>query len=506
MSHLPSRRVLLRACTFGVGSLAGGALLAACGGGATGQVASTSAAAPPATAATVTAPATSAAAPSSAAATTAAPATTLASQVTTSQAGSSSTATVSAASKSAAASGKIRFSYTPGNDFQTVYTKLASQFQAQNPGTQVAVEGTWNWDNNKYLVQASGGDAADVVWSDETYAPELYVAGATRALDDFIAVDHQYNPSDYFPNAIAALKFQGKQIGLVMEWGAYILWYNKSLFDQMGQKPPDATWTWDKFLSTAQALTKPSSDPQVFGQYGFETRNHQNVWSPWIWGAGGDLFSADGLKCTMDSPEAIAGIQYWLDLVHKSKVAPTAKELSDRKLGSNAFGLTGKIGMVFNAIYYLPTYSKATSFEWDIAPMPQGPKAHFTTMPTDALAMWKETRSPDTAWTFMRYLVSEEAEKLYVTGNLPGMPAHKAAADLILKQSGPPASKQVFYDAFQYAKPAFTTPYGQNAINVLQDQGKFGDMWTQGLPARDVLTAAMPTVNAAMQTQINAKK
>lgn len=506
MAHLLSRRVLLRTCTIGVGAFAGGALLAACGGGsATGQIASTSAAAPPTTISTSTT------APLATAVTTSAPAATAASpiansQVTSSQAVTSPTASVSAAPKSAAAAGKIRFSYTPGNDFQTVFTKLASQFEAQNPGTQVTTEGTWNWDNNKYLVQASGGDAADVVWSDETYAPELYIAGATRALDAFIAVDHQYQPSDYFPNALAALNYQGKQIGLVMDWGAYVLWYNKSLFDQMGQKLPDATWTWDTFLSTAQALTKPSGNPQVFGQYGFETRNHQNVWSPWIWGAGGDLFSADGLKCVMDSPEAIAGIQYWLDLVHKFKVAPTAKELSDNKLGTNAFGLTGKIGMVFNAIYFLPTYSKATSFEWDIAPIPQGPKGHFTTMPTDALAMWKDTRSPDTAWQFMRYLVSAQAEQLYVSSNLPGMPVEKTAAQLILKKAGPPASKQVFYDAFAYSKPSFTTPYGQNAINILQTQGKFGDMWTQGLPAHDVMAAAMPTVNAAIQAQVNAKK
>ena len=500
-----TRRVLLRTGAISVGAFAGGALLAACGGSgsATGQAASTSAAALATAAAAVST--SSAAAAATKAVSTSASATTAASQATSSKAVTSPTASVAAATKSAAPAGKIRFSYVGGQPNDTVFSKLAGQFNAQNPGAQVSVEGTWNWDNNKYLVQASGGDAADVVWSSETYAPQLSIAGATSDLDSYIAKDAQFKASDYFQTVLDAYKYQGKQVGLPILWGAYVMWYNKTLFDIAGQAAPDATWTWDTFLAAAKALTKPSSDPAVFGQYGFETRNHQNVWSPWVWGTGGDLFSADGLTCTLSSPESIAGMQYVLDLMHKWKVAPTAKDLAAQKL-TEAFGPTGKVAMIWNAIYLLPTYNKYTSFEWDIAPIPKGPHAYFTTNPTSGLAMWKGTHAPDTAWEFMRYLVSEEAEKLYVTSGVSGMPVQKAAAQLILTQPGPPAHKQVFYDAFAYAKPAFTTPYGQNAINILQSQGKFGDMWTQGLPAQDVLTAAMPLVNAAIQAQITAKK
>ncbi len=41
------------------------------------------------------------------------------------------------------------------------------------------------------------------------------------------------------------------------------------------------------------------------------------------------------------------------------------------------FGITGKVGMVFNAIYFLPTYRQAEGLqqiEWDVAPIPKGPK------------------------------------------------------------------------------------------------------------------------------------
>jgi len=71
--------------------------------------------------------------------------------------------------------------------FDKVYTGLANQFQQQHSGTQVSAEGTWNWDNNKFIVQAAGGNAADVVWSDETYDTQLFTAGVTSALDSYLA-------------------------------------------------------------------------------------------------------------------------------------------------------------------------------------------------------------------------------------------------------------------------------------------------------------------------------
>jgi len=94
-----------------------------------------------------------------------------------------------------------------------------------------------------------------------------------------------------------------------------------------------------------------------------------------------------------------------------------------------------------------------------------------------------------------------------ITGGVDGMPVNKAAAQLILKQPGPPANKQAFYDVFQYAKPTFTDPYGQEAINVLQTQGKFGDMWNNDLNVHDTLTAAVPLMNKSITEQIaNQKK
>jgi hypothetical protein len=302
-SSAVSRRRFIQAALGAAGSVA---VLSACGGAATAP--------PPATVAQAsTAPVVSAVAQT---------VVVTSAQVKTVTVAVTQTVTASAAAP-AAVPGKVRFSYTPGVAFDKVYQGLASQFQQQHSGTQVSAEGTWNWDNNKFIVQAAGG----------------------------------------------------------------------------------------------------------------------------------------------------------------------------------------KVGMVYNGIYFWNGYKQNQSLDFDITFIPHGPKSNATNLPTDGLVMWKGSRVPDLAWQFMKFLVSQPAEEQYVTGGVDGMPVNKAAAQLVLKQPGPPANKQAFYDVFQSAKPTFTDPYGQAAIGVLQDQGKFGNMWNNDLNVHDTLTAAVPLMNKSIADQIaNQKK
>lgn len=43
---------------------------------------------------------------------------------------------------------------------------------------------------------------------------------------------------------------------------------------------------------------------------------------------GGHVFSEDGTRCVIDSPEAIAGVQFMLDLIYKYRISPTPVEQS----------------------------------------------------------------------------------------------------------------------------------------------------------------------------------
>jgi multiple sugar transport system substrate-binding protein len=389
--------------------------------------------------------------------------------------------------------GTVRFSHLGQKPHPDVFTKLASQFQQQNPGVTVLAEPTWNWDNAKFIAEAVGGDTSDIV---------------VKEVDGYLSRDKSFKMGDYYDTVVNAYKFRGKQAGLPVNFGAYVMHYNKTLFERAGRKLPDDTWTWDTFLDAAKALTRPSTDG-TFGQYGFETRLHENVYSSWLWNAGGDLFNAEGTKALFDKPESIEGMQYLVDLLHRHRVAVAPeviqKQTGSNPYGNNTFGLTGKVAMVFNAIYYLPTYRQSEGLqqmEWEVAPIPKGPKGRTTTNPTAGLTMWSGSKSPDATWGFMRYLISEEASKTYVEMQIDGLPVHKGAADLVLKDSRPPKSKQIYIDAYKYAKPAFTTPYGQRAKTEYNNAIR--PMFLEGGQIKTAVAEAMTKINAAIEEEMAA--
>jgi len=405
--------------------------------------------------------------------------------------------------------GAVRFSHLAQKPHPDVFTKLASEFQQQNPGVTVTAEPTWSWDNAKFIAEAVGGDTSDLVWTSENFVTPLFAKGVVREVDAYMSKDRSFKLADYYDTVIGAYKFRGKQVGMPVNFGAYVMHYNKTLFERAGRKLPDDTWTWDTFLEAAKALTRPATDG-TFGQYGFETRLHENVYSSWLWNAGGDLFNPEGTRQLFDKNESIEGMQYLVDLLHRHRVAISPEVIlkqtgANSPYGTNTFGLTGKVGMVFNAIYFLPTYRQAEGLqqmEWDIAPIPKGARGRTTTNPTAGVTMWSGSKSPDAAWAFMRYLVSEEASKIYVDMQIDGLPVHKGAADLVLKDSRPPKSKQIYIDAYKYARPAFTTPYGQRAKTEYNNAIR--PVFLEGGQVRPAVMEALPKIQSALDEEIAA--
>ncbi|MBA7582206.1 hypothetical protein ES708_24130 [subsurface metagenome] len=56
----------------------------------------------------------------------------------------------------------------------------------------------------------------------------------------------------------------------------------------------------------------------------------QYIWYPWLWQAGGDLYSPDLTKVAFNSPEGIEAAKFLYDLKFKDKVIPDITTLIQR--------------------------------------------------------------------------------------------------------------------------------------------------------------------------------
>ena len=104
----------------------------------------------------------------------------------------------------------------------------------------------------------------------------------------------------------------------------------------------------------------------------------------------------------------------------------------------------------------IPGYSDA-KFKWDIAPMPKGPAGQATSVNSAGFVVGKASKNPDAAFEFLKYVLSEPAQKrLAELGFACPVLKSVAESDAFLKQKTP-IDQKIFLDSLAYAhmKPVF---------------------------------------------------
>jgi hypothetical protein len=102
------------------------------------------------------------------------------------------------------------------------------------------------------------------------------------------------------------------------------LWFHKDLIENAGVTMPAGAWTWNDAIPILQKLTQRSADGRVT-RYGL-VFDWDNNYLQFIYQWGGRMYTPDGTRPRLDSPEAIAAVQFMQDLIFKHHVAPGAAE------------------------------------------------------------------------------------------------------------------------------------------------------------------------------------
>jgi multiple sugar transport system substrate-binding protein len=347
--------------------------------------------------------------------------------------------------------GEATISYSIWGDPQEIANQQAivDAFHATNPEITVNVDvSDWEpyWD--KLQTSIAGGAAPDVFAMDGPLFPDYQSRDVLLDLQPFIDRDG-YDLSQLADQAVADFTTPDGQFGLPRDLNVVALYYNKTMFDTAGIPYPDETWDWDKLVDVAKQLT--ISDGGTTSQWGFytETTDMENYWSELVWQNGGEIISEDHKQSLVGSDEATGGLQFLQDLIWKHKVMPDAS-ITDA-LG-DAFE-QGQAAMESNGSWLVATH-QAAGIDFGIAPLPKGPAGQATSINPTGAVVYKNTKSPDAAWEFVKYLASPEAQTKIMELKA-SLPANKEVL------AGPFATSfdgaQVLVDAIDYAhiKPSF---------------------------------------------------
>ncbi len=297
--------------------------------------------------------------------------------------------------------------------------QLYARFTEQHPQVKVEpVSPGANFNDKVAALLASGTPPAVTgPWGTGGYR-FWAVKNAVAELDSLIARD-KYDLSEFYPKFVEATKMGGKRYALPMGIGIQVQAYNKEAFQKAGQSPPpgwsDRGWNWDKFLSTARALTRDTEGSSAQWGTGNPWGDDRRV-AYLYGGAWFDLKAYETGKATafLHEPNAVVeGIQLVADLTHKHRLRPTGADMT-RVAGNVAPFLAGRLGMEAIATSSFARWSDAAAPGWGVAAVPHPPTlARRNWITADPWFGFKLGRSVDEQWALLKFLASKESMRVF---------------------------------------------------------------------------------------------
>jgi len=360
--------------------------------------------------------------------------------------------------------------------------RLCDEFNKRNPDVDVQLfkvpQAAYR---NKMVLMFASRTAPDVVRVDHYDFPQLSQRDYFKVLDDFIAHDPEYKPSDFFPLANAECKVNGQTQGLNVLFGGGIMFYNKKILKEANLEDPyelwkKGQWTYDKLLEYARKTTKYDANHKPIQ---FSINMPPAYFYLAVVQAYGGRFLNDKLdKCLLDSPQAIQAMQYMSDLRWKYACCPTPAQ------GANsAFSFeTGKLALEFNYVGVSARYRQViTHFDWDICPMPLGPKGDSFFVKGNQLVMYRETKHPNEAWRFMKFMTGVVGETILYIQERRQSPTRTALA---------------FSHDFLYPKKP---PFNMEAVTLTVKKGKILPVGPRWFEETTVLTNELDNLFAGRE-------
>lgn len=348
---------------------------------------------------------------------------------------------------------------------------------------------------------AAGGSDIDVI----CYRPiqetlTWYNNGYFAPLNDYIAAaGAEYDYEDFSPAAREVTTVDGTIVGIPYLTEGEILWMNTALFEKYGQKAPT---NLDELLACAQAMYDPANNV-----YGISVRGEGNgavtQFSGFLYAFGGDFFD-ENLNATMNTPEALAALEYYAELV---KCGPEGSDVATMNNSLDWF-LNGITAMRVDAYTHQasigdPERSLVTE-TLDYAPLPAG-DAGCTPYNIVAWAWGISATSnhKDAAWEFIEWISSKEMD---VLGQLES--GSSARVSTWQDERCATYADEKFMEAVAtisaVGKP-YDRPFCANASEVRALVGKMIDAANAGQRG-DELKATVEDLNAQMQAILDTEK
>jgi len=278
-------------------------------------------------------------------------------------------------------------------------SQVVDDFVAANPDVTINLANVGTGNDHYIALQnaiAAGTDAPDIAQVEYYAIPQFAIPGHLADLGPLGAGALE---GTFTPGTWNAVRSGDGIFGLPMDSGPMALFYNETVFDEVGVDVPQ---TWDDYLEAARDLRSAgyyiTNDT---GDAGFQTSI--------IWQAGGKPFQVDGTNVTIDlADEGTARFTaLWQQLIDEELLAPIGS-WSDEWFQGLGDGTVASLVIGAWMPANLESGAPDGAGSWRAAPMPQWSTGGSDTAENggSSLAVTEASDSKELAYAFLDYALA----------------------------------------------------------------------------------------------------
>ena len=277
--------------------------------------------------------------------------------------------------------------------------EIAKEFY-ENTGIKTRCEAvSWGEAHSKYLTSIAGGVTPDIGMMGLTWGAEFGNLGSIVDLNEMFPEGVKSIKEKVFPGLWESVDYEGKIYGIPFDMTEHILYYRTDIIE----RPPE---TWPALVELLKELRKENKG-MLFDWGSLSWIGY----SVFLWQAGGDYFDKDYSKSTLDTDEAVRGLEFFANLYNELGVPKTQIPIEQgMRTGEFPLAIAGNWKIVSITIGAPEIKGK-----WAIATLPKGPSGKDTAFVGGRImSVFEKSKMKKEAWQFIKFLFKPQNQvKLY---------------------------------------------------------------------------------------------
>jgi multiple sugar transport system substrate-binding protein len=329
------------------------------------------------------------------------------------------------------------------------YNKLLiAEYQKANPNVTINYQ---SFPTDEYLTKlkaalatGSGPDAFDLFDGDlPSYHSKNQLAPVEPKSFGFDTLDAMKKA--WLLGSLEGSTFGGKAYQIPMEFNTFSLFVNTDLYKKAGLDPEkDVPKTWEELGKVGQKIANLSASPKIEG-FKWPVPKLGDVWAeitfePVLRQFGGSVLAADGKSSTINSPQAVAALKAYAELITKYKTGDQNSGRYDGLTPNEDFA-QGTLAHWISGPWAIPTLeNKPVWGKFKVVPLPQqNPAKPVTLLYAWGWSVNAASKQQSEAWKWISYLSSKGEQWLDRAGYIQPR---------LGWETGPVAKKTPFLDVF----------------------------------------------------------